>query len=115
MQCWSRAPLGVQADASTRNSIAPSMGRPAGEAVSLLAGRQLQNNTVQAFVNGARRRLRGGTSEESTMSDPQIRQASFAALLARLHTLSVSTNAEDRAEAMAIQREIRVRLECGDA
>jgi hypothetical protein len=48
------------------------------------------------------------------MSDSQIRQASIAALLARLHTLSISNNPEDRAEAAAIQREISARLECGD-
>jgi hypothetical protein len=48
------------------------------------------------------------------MSDTQIRQASVAALLARLHTLSISSNAEDRAEAAAIQREISLRLACGD-
>jgi hypothetical protein len=49
------------------------------------------------------------------MSDSQIRQASIAALLARLHTLSISSNAEDRAEAAAIQREISVRLQCADS
>jgi hypothetical protein len=48
------------------------------------------------------------------MSDSQIRQASVAALLARLHTLSVSNNAADQAEARAIQREINIRLACGD-
>jgi hypothetical protein len=48
------------------------------------------------------------------MSHSQIRQASIASLLARLHTLSVSNNAEDRAEAADIQREIHIRLECGD-
>jgi hypothetical protein len=50
----------------------------------------------------------------ATMSHSQIRQASIASLLARLHTLSVSNNAEDRAEAADIQREIHIRLECGD-
>jgi hypothetical protein len=48
------------------------------------------------------------------MSASQIRQASIAALLARLHSLSVSSNAEDRAEALAIGREISIRLQCGD-
>jgi hypothetical protein len=48
------------------------------------------------------------------MSDWQIKSASIAALLARLHALSVSTIAADRAEARAIQREIAIRLECGD-
>jgi hypothetical protein len=48
------------------------------------------------------------------MSDWQIKRASSAALLARLHALSISTAAEDRAEARAIQREIALRLECGD-
>jgi hypothetical protein len=49
------------------------------------------------------------------MSEPQIRQATLATLLARLHTLSISSNPEDRAEALAIQREINIRLGCGDA
>jgi hypothetical protein len=48
------------------------------------------------------------------MSQSQIRQASIASLLARLHTLSVSSNAEDRAEVADIQRELHLRLECGD-
>jgi hypothetical protein len=48
------------------------------------------------------------------MSQSQIRQASIASLLARLHTLSVSSNAEDRAEVVDIQREIHLRLGCGD-
>jgi hypothetical protein len=48
------------------------------------------------------------------MSHTQIRQASIVSLLARLHTLSVSSNAEDRAEAVDIQREIQMRLGCGD-
>jgi hypothetical protein len=49
------------------------------------------------------------------MSNAQIQQASIAALLARLHTLSISSNAEDQAEARVIQREINIRLACGDA
>jgi hypothetical protein len=49
------------------------------------------------------------------MSDWQIKRATIAALLARLHALSVSNAAADRAEALAIQREIAMRLECGDA
>jgi hypothetical protein len=49
-----------------------------------------------------------------TMSEPQIRQATLATLLARLHTLSISSNPEDRAEALVIQREINIRLGCGD-
>ena len=49
------------------------------------------------------------------MSEPQIREATLATLLARLHTLSISSNPEYRAEALAIQREINVRLGCGDA
>ena len=48
------------------------------------------------------------------MSDWQIKRASIAALLARLHALSVSTAAEDRSQALAIQREIAIRLEYGD-
>jgi len=48
------------------------------------------------------------------MSDWQIKRASIAALLARLHVLAVSSAAEDRAEAQAIEREIAIRLECGD-
>lgn len=48
------------------------------------------------------------------MSDWQIKRASIAALLARLHALSVSSAAADRAEALAIEREIAIRLECGD-
>jgi hypothetical protein len=48
------------------------------------------------------------------MSQSQIYQASIAALLARLHTLSISSTAGDRAEAEAIKREIAIRLECGD-
>jgi hypothetical protein len=48
------------------------------------------------------------------MSDWQIRRSSNAALLARLHVLSVSTIAKDRAEAMAIQREIAIRVAYGD-
>jgi hypothetical protein len=48
------------------------------------------------------------------MSDWQIKRATIAALLARLHALSVSSAAEDQAEAQAIQREIAIRLECGD-
>jgi hypothetical protein len=49
------------------------------------------------------------------MSDSQILEASSAALLARLHTLSISSDAEDRAEAAAIQREIGQRLKWGEA
>ena len=48
------------------------------------------------------------------MSDWQIKRASIAALLARLHALSISTAAEHCVEASAIQRELAVRLECGD-
>jgi hypothetical protein len=48
------------------------------------------------------------------MSDWQIKRASIAALLARLHALAVSSAAADRAEALAIQRELAIRLECGD-
>jgi hypothetical protein len=48
------------------------------------------------------------------MSALQIRQASIAALLARLHSLAVSSNVEDCAEALAIGREINIRLQCGD-
>jgi hypothetical protein len=48
------------------------------------------------------------------MSDWQIKRASIAALLARLHALSVSNSAADRTEVLAIQREIAIRLECGD-
>jgi hypothetical protein len=48
------------------------------------------------------------------MSDWQIKRATFAALLARLHALSVSSAAEHRAEALVIQREIAIRVECGD-
>jgi hypothetical protein len=49
------------------------------------------------------------------MSHSQIRQASIATLLARLHTLAVSSNVEDRLEARVIRREIQIRLECGDS
>jgi hypothetical protein len=49
-----------------------------------------------------------------TMSAAQILQASIATLLARLHSLAVSSNAEDRAEALAIGREINLRLQFGD-
>jgi len=48
------------------------------------------------------------------MTEWQIRRASIAALLARLHVLSVSSAANDRAEALVIQREIAIRLEGGD-
>jgi hypothetical protein len=48
------------------------------------------------------------------MSDWQIKRASIAALLARLHALSVSSAEKDRAEVKAIQREIAIRLECSD-
>ena len=48
------------------------------------------------------------------MSDWQIKRASIAALLARLHALSVSNAAADQEEALAIQRELAIRLECGD-
>jgi hypothetical protein len=48
------------------------------------------------------------------MSDWQIQRASIAALLARLHALSVSSAAGDCAEALAIEREIAIRLEVGD-
>jgi hypothetical protein len=51
---------------------------------------------------------------DAPMSEWQIKRATIAALLARLHALSVSSAAEDQAEAQAIQREIAVRLECGD-
>jgi hypothetical protein len=50
----------------------------------------------------------------ATMSDWQIKRASIAALLARLHAISVSSAEEDRVEAQAIEREIAIRLECGD-
>jgi hypothetical protein len=43
------------------------------------------------------------------MSDWQIKCATIAALLARLHALSVSDDANDRAEAQDIQRELWVR------
>jgi hypothetical protein len=49
------------------------------------------------------------------MSDWQIRRASIAALLARLHALSISSATADRTEALAIEREISIRLEVGDA
>jgi len=49
------------------------------------------------------------------MSDWQIKRSSIAALLARLHALSISNAVADRSEALAIQREIASRLECGDA
>ena len=49
-----------------------------------------------------------------TMSDWQIQSASIAALLARLHALSISSAPEDRAEAQRIEREIAIRLQCGD-
>jgi hypothetical protein len=48
------------------------------------------------------------------MSNWEIRRSSIAALLARLNTLFVSSAPEDRAEASAIQREIAIRLGCGD-
>jgi hypothetical protein len=48
------------------------------------------------------------------MSNWQIKRASIAALLARLHALSISNAAKDRDEAEAIQREITIRIECGD-
>jgi hypothetical protein len=48
------------------------------------------------------------------MLDWQIERASIAALLARLHSLSVSSAVGDRAEALAIQREIATRFEVGD-
>ena len=48
------------------------------------------------------------------MSGSNIRHASTAMLLARLNTLGVSTNSNDKAEALAIQREIALRIECGD-
>lgn len=47
------------------------------------------------------------------MSDWQIACASIAALIARLNTLSVSTNFEDKAEAFAIRREIERRIGVG--
>jgi hypothetical protein len=50
---------------------------------------------------------------ERTMSDLQIEQATIATLLARLHSLSISTNAEDQMEAWVIQRELDIRMECG--
>ncbi|GEM_PF-4184621 len=48
------------------------------------------------------------------MSDWQIQSATIAALLARLHALAISNAPEDRAEARRIEREIAIRLECGD-
>jgi hypothetical protein len=48
------------------------------------------------------------------MLDWQIKRASTAALLARLHAHSVSSVAGDRAEALAIKREIATRFEVGD-
>jgi hypothetical protein len=51
---------------------------------------------------------------ECTMSASQIRQASIASLLTRLPSLSVSSNADDRAEALANDGEINIRLQSSD-
>jgi hypothetical protein len=48
------------------------------------------------------------------MSESQIERATVAALLARLNTLSISGNPEDREEAVAIRREINMRLHWGN-
>jgi hypothetical protein len=48
------------------------------------------------------------------MSESQMERASIAALLARLHTLSISGNPEDLEESIAIRREINMRLHWGN-
>jgi hypothetical protein len=68
-----------------------------------------RNGSAEAMLEG----LEG--IQRRNMSDSQIRQASIATLLARVHTLSISSNDEDRAEAAAIQREISIRLVGGDS